>query len=254
MPSRTTCEYCRRRTSSAKLRMSSAWLRMMVGEVSQPSRLRTVAGSPFHRVASFTHRRSRNSRDSRKRSVSSTAGSLSGSGSTGGGTTGADGGAARSGAAARTAAGEVAAAGSRLEAGFAGVFVARAAGLASGLGSLLPSAPGLSGALSAPSSPASSWPILVTWRACCSVGSYWVSMKAWAISRASLTSRPGAARQSTLASASSRAVRAAATSGQRAARIPRILLAAMTPPAPLLQSSRLASTNPRSTACPTARA
>ena len=38
-----------------------AWLRMMVGEVSQPSRLRTVAASPFHRVASFTQRRSRNS-------------------------------------------------------------------------------------------------------------------------------------------------------------------------------------------------
>ena len=36
MPSRTTWEYCRRRTSSAKPRMSSEWPRMMVGEVSQP--------------------------------------------------------------------------------------------------------------------------------------------------------------------------------------------------------------------------
>ena len=93
MPSRTTWEYCSRRTSSAKPRMSSECPRMMVGEVSQPSRFRTVAASPFHRVASFTQRRSRNSRDSRKRSVSSTAGSLSGSGSTGGGLTTAGGGA-----------------------------------------------------------------------------------------------------------------------------------------------------------------
>jgi hypothetical protein len=79
-------------------------------------------------------------------------------------------------------------------------------------------------------------------------------MKACAISTASFTSSPGAARQSTLASASSREARAEATSGQSAARMPRILLAAITPPAPLLQSRRLASTKPRSTACPTARA
>ncbi len=249
MPSRTTWEYCRRRTSSAKPRMSSECPRMMVGEVSQPSRFRTVAASPFQSVASFTQRRSRNSRDSRKRRVSSTAGSLSGSGSTGGGLTTAGGGAGRSGAAAARGAG--AAAASRRAAGLEAPFGVAALREGAAFAS---AASGLIGALSAPSSPASSCPILVTCRACSSLGSYWVAMKVWAISIASLASRPGAARQRTLASVSSRLVRAAAGSWQRAARIPRILLAAITPPVPLPQRSRLASTKPRRTACPTARA
>src|SRR5262249_18716497 len=139
------------------------WLRMMVGEVSQPSRFRTPAASPFHSVASFTQRRSRNSRPSKKRRVSSTAGSLSGSGSTGGGftTTGAGlgGGGAGGGAGARSgsAAAGAGAAGRLGAAGFG------AGGFAGFFGSVV--APGLSGALSAPSRPASSCPILATRRA-----------------------------------------------------------------------------------------
>ena len=116
------------------------------------------------------------------------------------------------------------------------------------------SSAGFSGALSAPSSPASSWPILATCRDCGSPGWNWVPMKAWAISMAVLGSSPAAARQSTLASTSSRLRRAESASWHIAARMPRILLAAITPPVPLAQRSRLASTKPRSTAWPTARA
>ncbi len=69
---------------------------------------------------------------------------------------------------------------------------------------------------------------------------------ATATARAGATSR--APRQSTLASSSSRASRAASGSWQSEARMPRILFAAMEAPTPLPQMSTPASTKPRSTA------
>jgi hypothetical protein len=75
-----------------------------------------------------------------------------------------------------------------------------------------------------------------------------------AISTALATSISRAPRHRTLASSSSRERRAASGSWQSAARTPRILFAAIEALAPLPQMSTPASTKPRSTACPIARA